>query len=84
MMRGKGYLAVSIVRVTWAQVGRVTEPGRHMFRFGFVTITADDVAIWSQFPDASFALVPIVSDGPAEEYKLGSFVLSPQTNGVWQ
>ena len=65
------------MRVTWAQVGRVTEPGRYMFRFGFVTITADDVAIWSQFPDASFALVPIVSDGPAEEYKLGSFVLSP-------
>ena len=31
-------------KVNWAQVGKVTEPGRYMFRFGFVIVTADDNA----------------------------------------
>ena len=44
-------------KVTWQQVGHVTEPGRYMFRFGWLTIAADDLAIWTQFPDASFTLV---------------------------
>jgi hypothetical protein len=27
-----------IKKVSWAQVGRVAEPGRYMFRFGWLTI----------------------------------------------
>ncbi len=46
-------------KVTWQKAGRVTEPGRYMFRYGWLTITADDLAIWRQFPEASFTLVTL-------------------------
>ena len=32
-------------KVDWARVGRVTEPGRYMMRFGYVIVTADDLEI---------------------------------------
>lgn len=60
-------------KVTWQKVGRVTEPGRYMFTFGFVTITAEDLAIWQQFPEASFALVKLPSVDIEDEYRLGAF-----------
>ena len=47
---------VTVNKITWAQVGRVTEPGRYMFKFGWLTITADDVAIWQKYPTAAFTL----------------------------
>jgi hypothetical protein len=64
-------------KVTWHQVGHVTEPGRYMFRFGWLTITAEDLAIWKQFPRALFALVKTsgASDPEAEEFHLGVFEL---------
>jgi hypothetical protein len=31
-----------------------TEPGRHMFKFGWLTVTAEDLAIWKQYPNAAF------------------------------
>jgi hypothetical protein len=33
-------------KLTWAQVGLVTEPDRYMFKFGWLTITSDDIAVW--------------------------------------
>jgi hypothetical protein len=60
-------------KVTWAQVGRVAEPGRYLFRFGWLTITADDLAIWQQFPDAAFTLVVQRPAEAVEEYHLGAF-----------
>jgi hypothetical protein len=65
----------SVNKVTWAQVGRVTEPGRHMFRFGWLTVTADDLLIWEQFPNAAFALVKTQSVGVYDEFRLGTFEL---------
>jgi hypothetical protein len=61
-------------KVTWQRAGRVTEPGRYMFRYGWLTITADDLAVWQQFPDASFTLVNLPSppDAP-EDFHLGAF-----------
>jgi hypothetical protein len=38
----------SVNKITWAQVGRVTEPGRYMFKFGWLTIIAEDLAVWEQ------------------------------------
>ena len=64
---------MEVGKVTWQKVGRVAEPGRYMFTFGWVTVTADDLAIWRQFPDASFALVKIASVDIEDEYRLGSF-----------
>jgi hypothetical protein len=65
-------------KVTWQQAGHVNEPGRYMFRFGWLTVTADDLAIWTQFPDASFALVKtagVVASNETEEFHLGAFEL---------
>jgi hypothetical protein len=61
-------------------VGYVTEPGRYIFRFGWLTIAADDLAVWEQFPDAAFALVKTVTakdadTDAAEEFHLGTFGL---------
>ena len=63
-------------KVTWQKAGLVTEPGRYMFRYGWLTVTADDLAIWRQFPEAAFTLVnlPAEKDAP-EEFHLGAFEL---------
>ena len=42
-----------------------------MFKFGWVTITADDLAMWSQFPGATFALYEVLGEMP-NEYRLGT------------
>ena len=49
-----------------------------MFRFGWLTISAEDVAVWQQFPDATFALVKTAAaaaTGETEEFHLGAFEL---------
>jgi hypothetical protein len=62
-------------KVTWAQVGRVAEPGRYLFTFGWLTITAADLAVWQQYPDAAFTLVVQSTPDAVEEYRLGAFAL---------
>lgn len=66
----KATKAPSVNKITWAQVGRVTEPGRYMLRFGWVTITAEDIAIWEQYPNAAFTLYISTSSTETEE-KIG-------------
>lgn len=49
-----------------------------MFRFGWLTITAEDLAVWEQFPSASFALVKtaaVAATDETEEFHLGAFEL---------
>jgi hypothetical protein len=65
--------ATAVKKVTWQQVGRVTEPGRYIFRFGWLTIAAEDLAVWEQLPNAAFTLVRTAAE--AEEYRLGAFEL---------
>jgi hypothetical protein len=77
-------------KITWQRAGGVTEPGRYMFTFGWLTVTSDDLKIWNQFPDASFTLVemPInaeageaAADVQTEEFHLGTFELPlPRSN----
>jgi hypothetical protein len=62
-------------RVTWQKVGQVKVPGRYNYPFGWLTITPADIAIWEQFPAASFTLVPQL--GSTDEFRLGSFELPP-------
>jgi hypothetical protein len=78
----KGASKLAVNKLTWAQVGRVTEPGRYMFKFGWLTITADDLAVWKQYPGAAFALYSAAAKTPSgdeieeeagEEFRLGSF-----------
>ena len=46
-----------INKVNWGQVGRVTKPDRYQYSFGWLTIAADDIAIWEKNPNAVFTLV---------------------------
>ena len=64
----------SINKITWQKAGRVTEPGRYMFKFGWITVTADDLAIWQQFPNTTFTLVRTAKEAE-DEYRLGTFEL---------
>jgi hypothetical protein len=52
-----------------------------MLRFGYVVITAEDLAIWEQFPDAEFALIEQPSEEPNGEFKLGAFDIGPGNSG---
>ena len=67
-------------KITWAQVGRVDEPGRYLFRFGWLTITVDDLGIWRSYPNAAFTLLRILpiqtkTMDTTGEYRLGLFEL---------
>ena len=73
-------------KITWQRAGGITEPGRYMFTFGWLTVTSDDLKIWNQFPDAAFTLVELPShheraapeepdEVHAEEFHLGTFDL---------
>jgi len=46
-----------------------------MFKFGWLTITAEDLAVWEQFPNAAFTLVGTGSAEAEDEFHLGAFEL---------
>jgi hypothetical protein len=78
---------LAVNKITWAQAGRVTEPGRYMFKFGWLTITADDLAVWKQYPSAAFTLYRTGTATQAgdeteegDEYRLGTFELRTNSN----
>jgi len=60
------------------RVGLVTEPGRYMYKFGWLTITEEDLAVWHQFPDAVFTLV---KTAPMAEVGR-NFASAPSTCGI--
>ncbi|MGE5158567.1 MAG: hypothetical protein ACM3OF_10525 [Gemmatimonas sp.] len=62
-------------KITWQKAGRVAQPGRYMFTFGWLTVTAEDIGIWQHFPNATFTLVqlPGSDEDIAEEFHLGAF-----------
>lgn len=73
---------MGVNKVSWEKVGRVAEPGRYMYTFGWLTITAEDLDIWKKFPNAKFTLVLQPSTEASlgeEEYRLGAFDVSPDT-----
>jgi hypothetical protein len=80
---------LAVNKITWAQTGRVTEPGRYMFKFGWLTITADDLAVWKQYPSAAFTLYRTgtatqagdeTEEEAGDEYCLGTFELWTNSN----
>jgi hypothetical protein len=68
-------------KISWQKAGGVTEPGRYMFTFGWLTVTAEDLEVWKQYPQAMFTLVKLPGAGEseasevAEEFHLGAFEL---------
>jgi hypothetical protein len=72
----QGGVQLAVEKVTWQKAGRVTEPGRYMFRFGWLTVAAEDLAVWNRFPNAAFALIRTAKAGDEDEYRLGAFDVS--------
>ncbi|MDA9469822.1 hypothetical protein XH87_35360 [Bradyrhizobium sp. CCBAU 53415] len=71
---------ITVGKITWDRVGRVTEPGRYMYTFGWLTITAGDLEIWKRYPQAAFTLLAQPADPDAsisEEFHLGAFDVAP-------
>ena len=72
-------------KISWQKAGGVTEPGRYMFTFGWLTVTAEDLAVWKQYTQAMFTLVklPAATEADAsevaEEFHLGAFELPAAT-----
>jgi len=70
-----------VTKITWQKAGGITEPGRYMFTFGWLTVTIEDLAIWKQFPSAQFTLVEMThstdstSEFQVDEFHLGAFEL---------
>jgi hypothetical protein len=70
-------------KISWQKAGGVTQPGRYMFTFGWLTVTAEDLAVWKQYPQAMFTLVKLPAATGfnadarevAEEFHLGAFEL---------
>jgi hypothetical protein len=47
-----------------------------MFRFGWLTVTAEDLTVWEKLPNAAFSLVrTTAATDAAEEFRLGTFEL---------
>ena len=67
---------------------RVSDPGRYMFKFGWLTITADDLAVWQAYPNAAFTLIRTTAPAPpaaeeqpmGEEFRLGTFEIRIHSN----
>ncbi|MGY3036210.1 hypothetical protein ACVIIV_005380 [Bradyrhizobium sp. USDA 4354] len=71
---------IKVGKITWDRVGRVTEPGRYMYTFGWLTITAGDLEIWKRYPKAAFTLLAQHSESDesvGEEFHLGAFDVAP-------
>jgi hypothetical protein len=66
---------LAVNKVNWAKVGRVTAPGRYMFKFGWLTITEQELAVWRQFPNASFTLYRPPAAQTEDDFRLGVFEL---------
>lgn len=67
---------LAVNKITWQKVGGVTEAGRYMLSFGWLTITSEDLAVWRLYPKAVFTLVKLTAATDAgEEFHLGVFEL---------
>jgi hypothetical protein len=73
--RSRGGTGLAVNKVNWAKVGRVTVPGRYMYKFGWLTITEQELAVWRQFPNASFTLYRPPAAETEDDFRLGVFEL---------
>ncbi|MDA9510933.1 hypothetical protein XI09_41020 [Bradyrhizobium sp. CCBAU 11386] len=62
-------------KINWDKIGRVTEPGRYKCFFGYLTVTSDDIEVWTRYPHATFTLITQMADEQSvgEEFRLGAF-----------
>lgn len=71
---------MELKKITWAQAGRVEEPGRYQLKLGWLLVTKDDLQIWNSYPNAAFTLIKASSAPDADEFRLGTFELRTGCN----
>jgi hypothetical protein len=66
---------VRVNKINWDKIDRMTEPGRYKCFFGYLTVTADDIEVWTRYPNATFALIAgsTTEQSVGEDYRLGAF-----------
>jgi hypothetical protein len=69
-------------KITWREIGMATEPGQYRYRFGIVIVTAQDIAIWRQFPDAAFTVIEPSVYAEERIFKLGTVELRDRPSDV--
>jgi hypothetical protein len=62
-------------KLTWAEVGLATEPGRYNSRYGLVEVTADDLWVWTKYPNAAFVVMHPSPFSEETFCRLGTFEL---------
>ena len=74
-------------KITWPRIGRVTDPGRYIYKLGWLTVTAADLAIWKAYPNAAFTLTKtsappagVEDEQAGDEFRLGTFELRSDSN----
>jgi hypothetical protein len=67
-------------KLTWLEVGMVTEPGQYESRFGLVEITVEDLAVWKQYPRAAFTITGLSPHVEGRILRLGSFELHAESS----
>lgn len=62
-------------KITWDKIGRVTKPGRYRCFFGYLTVTSEDIRVWTQYPGATFTLITRrpTEQSAGEDYCLDTF-----------
>lgn len=69
-----------MIKLRWAQVGMATEPGRYDSQYGAVEVTADDLWIWTKYPNAAFVLMQPSPFSDEAVSRLGTFELREDWN----
>ena len=64
-----------MIKLTWVDVGRGTEPGRYHSRYGLIEITSDDLWVWQNYPNAAFVVIQPSPFSEETECRLGTFEL---------
>jgi hypothetical protein len=62
-------------KLTWVEVGLATEPGQYESRFGLVEVTADDLWVWTKYPNAAFVVMQPSPFSGEVISRLGTFEL---------
>jgi hypothetical protein len=62
-------------KLTWAEVGMANEPGRYETRYGLIEVTADDLWVWSKYPNAAFVVMQPSPFSEETVSRLGTFEL---------
>jgi hypothetical protein len=69
-------------KLTWAEVGTPTEPGRYESRYGLIEVTVDDLSIWKKFPHAAFVVMQPSPFSEEVVSRLGTFELRDELDGT--